>query len=699
VVHIPRPIRSPLLARNTLWRLAGGGSTTARVAPAREQVVVFIVVAAAGAITLALPGFNGFGPWNLTLGAGTAFVMLGGARIALPVLAAWLAVVAASGGASPLGAGLSGALAGAGVSAFAGLALRATLQPDPRDWRVSDVVILTAVAIGAGVLVALPLSAVEALGGASTTMRPRHLFSSAVGVAAGIEVVLPALACARHRQGLRREFAAGSDVLLHAGFTLAVGAAAFLFTGPTGERFWSLYFLPLLWVAFTFGMRGVAFAQLLVAFQGAVLALVIAMPPTTLANYHFFLFNFSATTLFLAAALGARRTAERATDRSDAMLAGAFRVARDGLVLFRARDGVIVDCNDGWLSLVGRRRSEMLGQSLFTLPEWEDEAGNDLRGHMENCDHVRDFSTGLRTADGVTRSVIAIVECVEVDDERFGVAFVRDITERLILDRQRQQAQKLEVVGLMAGGAAHDFNNILTIIRAEAQLLRATFAPDDPRRQDVDTLLDATRRGALLVQQLLAFSRQRGDAPAVVHDVSALIAGMQPLLARIMGERIRLDVHVEPGVFAVAAPGQVEQVIMNLTMNARDAMPAGGRFEITVRARTIAEPCFVPDAAALVGAGHWAVITVRDTGIGMDPTILDRIFEPFFTTKPEGHGTGLGLPNVFAILQRVGGHVGVQSAAGVGTAFTLYWPSDMHCPVESGTREVSAAGLGIARLS
>ncbi|MGE3957180.1 MAG: PAS domain-containing protein [Vicinamibacterales bacterium] len=245
-----------------------------------------------------------------------------------------------------------------------------------------------------------------------------------------------------------------------------------------------------------------------------------------------------------------------------------------------------------------------------------------------------------------------------------------DVTERIELETQLRQSQKLEAIGQLAGGIAHDFNNLLTVIIGTSELLGASLAPHATALGFVDDIRAAGERAATLTRQLLAFSRKQVLQPMPVH-VNDAIEGMDRLLRRLIGEHITVVTELQPDAgHAVVDPGQFEQVLVNLAVNARDAMPRGGT--LTIRTG-------IADAADLAGfsdrrAGRHVAIAISDTGCGMSPEIQSRIFEPFFTTKPVGRGTGLGLATVFGIVKQSGGQIAVQSAPDRGTSFTLYLP-------------------------
>ena len=271
----------------------------------------------------------------------------------------------------------------------------------------------------------------------------------------------------------------------------------------------------------------------------------------------------------------------------------------------------------------------------------------------------------LRTLDGSTEGYIGIID---------------DVTEHRVLEEQLRQSQKLEAVGRLAGGVAHDFNNLLTVIANYGQFLKQELPPGTRGRADLEELLGATRRAASLTRQLLTFGRKQPTSPKLLAP-NDVISGVEDMLRRLIGEHIALVTDLEPGAGRVLVdPGQLEQILVNLAVNARDAMPSGGLLTIETAAVTLSPTDIMqpdPDGAmpALIGSpGEHVVIRVTDTGLGMDDETQSRVFEPFFTTKPQGHGTGLGLATIYGIVAQAGGRLCLSSERGRGTTVEVFLP-------------------------
>jgi len=279
-----------------------------------------------------------------------------------------------------------------------------------------------------------------------------------------------------------------------------------------------------------------------------------------------------------------------------------------------------------------------------------------------------------RRADGAIRWINVSGRTIYAEDgtplRAAGIG--QDVTERVRLEEQYRQSQKMEAIGLLAGGIAHDFNNLLTAIEGYSTLMAEAMRPDDPLQAHLAEVRRAAERATGLTRQLLAFGRRQILEPRVL-DLRHSLTSMKPMLQRLIGENVDIVVKEDgkPG-HVKADPGQIEQVILNLAINARDAMPRGGTltFEVSDARLTIADA----RSGATVVPGRYTLLTVADSGQGMDPETQARVFEPFFTTKQKGKGTGLGLSTVYGIVKQSGGYIWVESTPGIGTRFSIYLP-------------------------
>jgi nitrogen-specific signal transduction histidine kinase/CheY-like chemotaxis protein len=246
-----------------------------------------------------------------------------------------------------------------------------------------------------------------------------------------------------------------------------------------------------------------------------------------------------------------------------------------------------------------------------------------------------------------------------------------DLTERRNLEEQFRQSQKMDAVGRLAGGIAHDFNNLLTVIRLNTEIIMDGFDPTDPRSEDVKQIRTAAERASGLTRQLLAFSRKQILQPRVL-DMNSVVGNVEPMLRRLIGEDISITTTSSARGYIVADPGQLEQVLMNLVVNARDAMPQGG--QITIETKSVELDEHYTSEHAPVTAGRYVMLAVGDNGIGMSRDTREHAFDPFFTTKEAGKGTGLGLATVYGIVKQSGGYVWIYSEPDHGTTLKLYFP-------------------------
>jgi two-component system cell cycle sensor histidine kinase/response regulator CckA len=371
----------------------------------------------------------------------------------------------------------------------------------------------------------------------------------------------------------------------------------------------------------------------------------------------------------------ARRALEAAIRLSEASYAALVEHAPIGI--YRSTpEGQFLSANDTFARMLGYQSTDEVLSLDMARDVYVDPAERTrLLDEAAATDRIHhDAEATWKRGDG--RRITVQLRARAVLDERGRVnyyeAFAWDVTEQRRLQTHVAQAHKMEAIGRLAGGIAHDFNNLLTVITSYGDVLLDTLARDDPNREDVEQIRQAADAAASLTRQLLAFSRQQVVAPQVV-DLNGVVSGFRKMLTRIIGEDIECVTLLSPQGCAVRADvGQLEQVLMNLAVNARDAMPTGGT--LTIETASVHVDPDTRDAHPTGVAGRFTILTVRDTGVGMDDATKARIFEPFFTTKPAGQGTGLGLATVYGILQQSGGFVEVDSQLGRGTAFRIYLP-------------------------
>jgi len=400
------------------------------------------------------------------------------------------------------------------------------------------------------------------------------------------------------------------------------------------------------------------------------------MPETRLAEIAPTVSAFNAMATNLEGVLGELRAKEAANRRL-----GTILEQTEEAILTVDLENRITSWNLGARRLLGRTAEEMLGRPLASLFA---EGVADPEGMVNRLLDTRlpdRLETEFRSADGSSIDVMASGSPLTTADGQLDghIIVARDITERrraeverAELESQFRQAQKMEAVGRLAGGVAHDFNNLLTVIIGRSEFLRDQLPANDPLVRHVDIIAQGAQRAANLTGQLLAFSRRQVLQPKVL-DLNSVIGGMAEMLRRLIGENIVLVTLPAPGLGQVMAdPGQIEQILMNLAVNARDAMPTGGRLTLET-SNVVGDEAYVRHH---LGArpGAYVVLAVTDTGTGMSAETQARLFEPFFTTKGPGKGTGLGLATVYGIVKQSGGNIYVSSEPGRGTSFKVYLP-------------------------
>jgi PAS domain S-box-containing protein len=346
------------------------------------------------------------------------------------------------------------------------------------------------------------------------------------------------------------------------------------------------------------------------------------------------------------------------------------------IVSLHEPDGRIVFISPSVRDRLGWDVAQTTGRSLYDLVHAEDRQRLEQRltaGSSEEGSKAVVWR--CRGRDGSWRWLETNTAVVDDDASTGGRRMLctsRDVTDRKNLEEQLRQAHRMEAIGRLAGGVAHDFNNLLTVILGYASHLEHELSADDPVAIQATEIRGAAERAARLTQQLLAFSRQQVLQPRVV-DLNESVTNLTSMLQRLIGSHVRLDVKVEDGLWTVLVdPGQIEQVLMNLVVNARDAMPRGGTITICTNTERLATQRWLQGVP--IPAGDWVVVEVADTGEGMPAAIVSRIFEPFFTTKALGQGTGLGLSMVYGIVKQSGGFIFCDSTPGGGTTMRVYLP-------------------------
>jgi two-component system cell cycle sensor histidine kinase/response regulator CckA len=337
-------------------------------------------------------------------------------------------------------------------------------------------------------------------------------------------------------------------------------------------------------------------------------------------------------------------------------------------------DQCFVDVNQRLAEIVGCKREEIIGRTAAELRLWEKPAlAEQWREALSRQELVRDQEANLRTQTGALREMRASLSLLALSGQPHVLLLAQDVSEQALLERQLRQAQKMEAIGQLAAGVAHDFNNILTVIQGHAGIMQQKMNSENPQTKSLEQIIQASARAATLIRQLLMFSRKQ--VMQFQHlNLNDNLSNAINMLERLVGEHVQIDFRTQNPIPAIHADSSMmEQIAMNLAVNARDAMPNGGRLAIITSVQTIHRAPIPMDPEQR--DGDYVCLTFSDTGTGMDTQILGRIFEPFFTTKPPGKGTGLGLSTVFGIVRQHQGWLEVESKPNKGTTFHIYFPA------------------------
>jgi PAS domain S-box-containing protein len=384
-----------------------------------------------------------------------------------------------------------------------------------------------------------------------------------------------------------------------------------------------------------------------------------------------------------------RQRAEDDLHASETRYRRLFESAKDGILILDAKSGQVVDANPFLISLLGYSHADFLGKNVWDLGPFKDVAlSRDMFRELQEKEYVRYDDLPLETRDGRLINVEFVSNVYLVGQSKVIQCNIRDITEhkrteevRKKLEEQLQVSQKMEAIGSLAGGVAHDFNNLLSVILSYTEFALLDLREGDPLKADLLEVKRAGERAAGLTRQLLAFGRKQLLQP-VPLNLNQVAEGIEKMLRRILGEDIDFLQVLAPDLGLVRAdPGQIEQVLMNLVVNARDAMSEGGKLTIETSNVDLDEKYAAHHVA--VEPGRYVQLAVTDTGSGMDEQTKAQIFEPFFTTKEKGKGTGLGLSTVYGIVKQSGGNIWVYSELGLGTTFKLHLPREFSAKATS----------------
>lgn len=390
-----------------------------------------------------------------------------------------------------------------------------------------------------------------------------------------------------------------------------------------------------------------------------------------------------------------RTKVEAALRSSEERFAKAFRTSPMPMAIIRQPDSRFVDANESFLRLVGFTSEGLLSQTAKGCNLWKENTERKI-GELKTGTHLHNHACSLQARDGSPREVVLWAEPIALNDGTCVLLIMEDITDQLRLETQLRQAQKMEAVGRLAAGVAHEFNNILTVIQGHAELLRdAKIAP----RQVIESstrISQVSQRAATLTRQLLTFSRQQ-PMQLKPLNLSGTVQATQKMLRQLLGERHELQIECAPSVPTIMADeGNMEQILINLCLNARDAMPEGGpiRIETSQLSLTAETAGRHPDARP----GLFISLAVTDAGCGISPDILRRVFDPFFTTKEIGKGTGLGLSTIHGIVKQHNGWIEASSEVGRGSTFRVFLPATpIEKPKPVGTDALNDAALPSGR--
>jgi two-component system cell cycle sensor histidine kinase/response regulator CckA len=385
-----------------------------------------------------------------------------------------------------------------------------------------------------------------------------------------------------------------------------------------------------------------------------------------------------------------RTQAEHELRLSKERFAKAFRSSPIPMSIQSIESHRFLDVNDAYLQMTGFDRTELIGGSAFEIGVWPDpDSRRQIFDELKANKSIRNLEANIRTKAGQECFTLLSAELIELGGESYALISEHDISQRLQLEAQLRQAQKMQAIGHLAAGVAHDFRNILTVIQGHSNLRLLDRNMDSKVASSFQEITAAVERASKLTRQLLAFSRKQIIQLQAV-DLNDLITQLSSMLARLIGEHIDLKCHYEPNLPTVEADVcSIEQVVMNLVVNARDAMPHGGKLTISTSAVIIDDAYAVNNPEASPGA--CVCMTVSDTGCGMDENTKQRLFEPFFTTKEVGKGTGMGLATTYGLIKQHNGWIEVESRLQHGSTFRVFLPASRK-PVQPAEKKTALPG-------
>jgi len=636
-----------------------------------------------------------------------AACIIWGSRAVIPIFAAALVFAARyAGPADPLWRLVTVSLALKLVYAVAAIVLR-RFGFDPRFSRVRDVSMFAGT-MAMAALLAATLGTIDAMadGSVSADFAPNALLIFWLGDLVAVLALTPAMLAAA-MWWRRRELRASSppapaaparpaasqmhvsqDTLLVASVPVVLWLA-FGLAPQLGFVAYVVCFIPLGWTALTHGVRGAAALTAVLDVGAIVLLHASGVLPRDNLEMQTFIASLALTGLFLGSVADERERGRVLLAQSEMRYRALIDLLPDPLVVHR--DGKVLFANPTAARTFGvPSPSALIGVSLADMADPASRALVKTRvARLDGGEALEVAEHRFTRLDGSGRHIDLEASSTPIPygDGDAALTVARDVTERKRLEEELRHAQRMESVGRLAGGVAHDFNNLLTIIISYGQLLLAELEPGAMTREYAQETLDAAGRAAALTRQLLTFSRKQVLQPKPVY-LNAVVEGTEKLLRRLLGPDVAIAVTLgdDTGV-VVADPTQLDQVLVNLAVNARDAMPNGGALSIeTARLDATLGDARWPTLAP----GRYAMLAVRDTGMGMDDAVRARIFDPFFTTKEASRGTGLGLATVYGIVTQAGGSIFVESAIGVGTQFTVLLPA------KATVEEQSPSTLGAA---